>query len=62
MSVKERIRYTRIIEKIERNKAFSSRIGIRVTSEYKKVRDKKDEVHRLSPHWERCLIFPKSVQ
>ena len=32
MSVKERIRIVRIIEKIEKNKAYSDRIGIRITS------------------------------
>lgn len=45
MSVKERIRMIRIMEKIEKNKAYSERIGIQITSLKGKGR-KQDEVYR----------------
>lgn len=45
MSVQERIRIVRIIEKIEKNKEFSERIGIHTVTEDKKGREK-SEVHR----------------
>jgi len=43
MSIKERIR---IMEKIERNKTFSKRIGIRSVPAFGKVRVERNEVHR----------------
>ena len=46
MRTEERIRIARIIDKIEKNRAFSKRIGIRITSEYGKERGQKSEVHR----------------
>ena len=33
MNIEERIRIARIIDKVERNKAFGKRIGIRITVE-----------------------------
>ena len=45
MSVKERIRMIRIMEKIEKNKAYSERIGIHTASLKGKGR-KQDEVYR----------------
>ena len=45
MNVEERIRTVRIIEKIEKNKEFSKRIGIRSAATFRKERNK-NEVHR----------------
>ena len=45
MGVQERIRIVRIIEKIERNREFSERIGIHRVLEKEKGR-KQNEVHR----------------
>ena len=45
MSVKERIRIIRIIEKIDKNKAFSKRIGIHMVP-WKEKKKKKNEIHR----------------
>ena len=45
MGVQERIRIVRIIEKIEKNKEFSERIGIHVVPEKEKGREQ-NEVHR----------------
>ena len=46
MNTKERIQIVRIMEKIERNKEFSNKIGIRSAPTIGKVREEKDEVHR----------------
>ena len=46
MSVKERIRMIWIMEKIERSKTFSKRIGIRSVPTFGKVREERNEVHR----------------
>lgn len=46
MSVEERIRIGRIIEKIEKNKEYSEKIGIRTRSEYRKETGQKKEVYR----------------
>ena len=45
MGVKERIRIVRIIEKIEKNKAYSERIGIHIVPSNEKGREQ-NEVHR----------------
>ena len=45
MSVQERIRIVRIIEKIEKNREFSKRIGIYTVPEKEKGREQ-NEVHR----------------
>ena len=45
MSVQERIRVVRIIEKIEKNKEYSERIGMHIITENKKGKEK-NEVHR----------------
>ena len=46
MSVKERTRMIRMMEKIERNKTLSKRIGIRSVPTFGKVREERNEVHR----------------
>lgn len=46
MNVNERIRFARIIEKMERNKEFSKKIGIRDISECGKARGKRGEIYR----------------
>lgn len=46
MSTNERIRMIRIIEKIERNKEYSNKVGIRSAPKIKKEREERYEVHR----------------
>lgn len=45
MSIKERIRNARIIEKIGKNKAFSERVGIHIVQPNGKGRER-HEIHR----------------
>ena len=44
MSVQERIRIGRIIEKIEKNKEYSEKIGIRTVLKYRREEGKKNIV------------------
>lgn len=46
MEIVERIRMSRIAEKIERNKEFCKKIGIRSMPVIGKVREQENEVHR----------------
>lgn len=46
MTIKERVRMLRIIDKANRNKTFSKRIGINTELVHRKEREQKNEVHR----------------
>ena len=45
MEAAQRIRLVRIIEKMEKNPAFSNKLGIKNTSEYLSEKEQKNERH-----------------